>query len=65
VQLLARFFNQKGVEPESVFFNDKLGQVFVRATESDQSKVEKLIEKIVLGKDVPVYGSPGARPPSK
>ena len=55
--LLVRFFKQKGVEikpPEAVFWNDKKGLVFVRATASDQSKVEKLVEKIVLGKDVPV-----------
>ena len=40
--------------PESVFLNEPMGMLFARATKSDQDKIEKLVEKIVLGKDVPV-----------
>ena len=56
-ELLVRFFKQKDVEvkpPESVFLNEQMGMLFARATKSDQDKIEKLVEKIVLGKDVPV-----------
>ena len=56
-ELVARFFKQKHVDikpPEAMFFNDKKGLLYVRATQAHQDKIEKLIEKIVLGKDVPV-----------
>jgi hypothetical protein len=55
--LLVRFFEQKHVEikpPESIFLSEEKGLLFARATASDQDKIEKLVEKIVLGKDVPV-----------
>jgi hypothetical protein len=57
-ELLVRFFKQKHVEiksPKSVFLNKERGEVFARATEADQNMIEKLIEKIVIGKDVSVY----------
>jgi len=56
-ELLVRFFKQKDVEvkpPESIFLNEQMGMLFARATKSDQDKIEKLVEKIVLGRDVPV-----------
>ena len=55
--LVVRFFKQKHVEikpPEAVFLNEEKGMLFVRATQTDQDEIEKLVEKIMVGKDVPV-----------
>ncbi len=56
-ELLVRFFDLKHIEikpPESVFLNEQMGMLFARATKSDQDKIEKLINKIILFNVVPV-----------
>ena len=55
-QLLIRFFKGQGVEikpPESVYLVAQKDLVIARATQSNQDKIEKLVEKIVLGEDIP------------
>jgi hypothetical protein len=55
-QLLVRFLKQKGVDikpPESVYLVAQKDLVVTRATQSNQNKIEKLVEKIVLGEDIP------------
>ena len=50
VSIAARnFFNTLGVNldpPKSIFFNDRLGELFVRATEQDLDTIENAIQVI-------------------
>ena len=52
-KLLIRFFKTKRIDikaPESVYLNVELNTVFVHAPQSDQDKIERLIELLVRGK---------------
>jgi hypothetical protein len=49
MQMLLRFFKQNGIEiknPESIFWNEGINQLFVRATEVHQHKVEQIVMAI-------------------
>jgi beta-galactosidase beta subunit len=50
IQLLRRYFQEHHIDLVSpkaaVFLNEKLGQLFVRVTPSDQNKVERLVVQI-------------------
>ena len=46
MQMLLRFFKQNGIEiknPESIFWNEEINELFVRATEIRQHKIERLV----------------------
>jgi hypothetical protein len=49
IQILLRFFKQNRIEiknPESIFWNERINQLFVRATEVHQHKIEQIVEAI-------------------
>jgi len=49
LQMLLRFFKQNGIEiknPEAVFWKEENNELFVRATEVHQDKIERLVVAI-------------------
>ena len=55
--MVVRFFKQRHIEikaPEAVFLNEERGMLFVRATQADQDKIEKLVGGIIQGQDLPI-----------
>jgi hypothetical protein len=49
IQTLLRYFKQNGIEiknPESIFWNEEINQLFVRATKVHQNKIKRLVEAI-------------------